>query len=95
MRDKIFQSAPYVSELEPVFINLHHTAFDKLLNHESVSYIVHGTVFSVETNTRLNFRKDFSAIEDAEKYFEDMKKQHPISEIMMQKQILTDIKMYV
>ena len=95
MKSKIFKSTPYKSEIEPVFISLHHTAFDKLLSHESVSYIVRGTVFSVETNTKLDFRKDFSDIDDAETYFEDMKKQHPISEIIMQKEVLTEIKLYV
>lgn len=95
MLTKVFNSTPYGSEKDPTYINLHHTGLEDLLGNETVTYIVRGTVFSVQTNTELDFRKDFEEIIDAEKYFDDMKKEHPISEIIMQKEVLRDIKLYI
>ena len=92
----MLKSTPYPSEREPTYINLmlSQTETKDDGSGSDVYFVVRGTVYVIETNTEMEFDKQFDSKEDALQYFADMKKAFPVSTISMKKHISIDIKYY-
>lgn len=96
LKPKIFKSKPLESELNPISINLLH---DGIITENNdilhIEYEVKGTVFSIETNTRLEVCKRFGKLSDAEIYFKKIIKEFPKSEIILKSINIKELKIYV
>lgn len=89
------KSQPLKSEINPENINLFHEGITKEINHSCVEYQIKGTIFSINTNTRLELEKKFSELSDAEIYFEKIIKEFPKSEIILKSIEIKEMKLYV
>lgn len=88
-------SKAYPFEKEPNTINHYGEGVISELNHTETTYIVRGKIMNTETNTVFDVLKDFTDIAGAESYFNDIIKVFPLSEILIEKEVLTEIKIYV
>ncbi len=92
--DELIQSKSYPDEIEPTIINLSHAGVTTELTDNHIYFKVSGTIFSIETNTELNFEKEFISIEGANSYYDDIIKRFPLSTVIIKKIETTDIKIY-
>ena len=92
---KILKSRPLASEQEPTTINLLHNGIVIEKNFTYIEYDVKGTIFSINTNTKLEVHKKFTDLNDAELYFNKIIKEFPKSEIILKHITNKEIKVYV
>lgn len=93
---EILKSKSIKSEIKPsIPITLFHEGLVVNKNYTYVEYEVRGTVFSINTNTRLEINKRFSEISDAENYFEKIIKEFPKSEVILKSNSVTELKLYI
>ena len=57
-------------------------------------YEVYGIVYNLNLSTELNFTKTFTTKKSAEEYFNNMKKEYPLSEIMFKGLRVEEFKLY-
>ena len=90
----MFKSKPLNSELDSIPITLFHEGKVVKINSTHIEYEVRGTVFSIETNTRLEIHKKFGDLSDAEIYFKNIIKEFPKSEIILISNTIRELKLY-
>lgn len=91
----MLKSIPLKSDKNPLPIKLFHEGIIISKNYSYTEYEVRGTVFSIDTNTRLEVEKRFSELSDAEIYFGKIIKEFPKSEIVLKSINVKEIKVYV
>ena len=64
------------------------------LDYSECRFSVRGKIIDFKTNSELSFKKSFSTLANAEKYFDSMKKKHPISSIVLVEYHEKEIKAY-
>lgn len=88
-------SKPYKFEINATRISHYGKGVISKLNFSGTMFIVRGVIINAKTNTELAVNKVFSKISGAEKYFADIIKEFPVSEIIIEKEVVTELKLYV
>ena len=91
----MLKSKPLNSELDSVSITLFHEGKIMERNSIHIEYEVRGTVFSINTNTRLEIHKKFGDLSDAETYFKNIIKEFPKSEVILKSNTIKELKLYI
>ena len=91
----MLKSKPLNSEINPTNINLLHEGIIVEKNYTHIEYEVKGTVFSINTNTKLKIHKRFEELKDAECYFKKIIKEFPKSEVILKCITIKELKIYV
>ena len=89
------QFTPYPFEINPKKINHFGEGVIQELNHIQIIYVVRGTAFFPDVNTKLSIDKWFSDLVGANQYFKDIIEKFPLSEVIIEKQETTELRIYV
>lgn len=78
-----------------IISHIHSGHINNLNSNENMSFQVNGKVYCVETNTVLNFSKEFIDETSSLKYMKKMASKYPISEIIIIRKTQLEILIYI